>query len=121
MRRMFDLLKGIPRKQQFLRLNSAFRSDMVWWQVFLERWNGASMMPTKRETPQFHLIIDASGSFGCGAYSGNRWLTISVAGQSGSMVDCREGVNTNSDGVDAVGTALEGERRIDPVRQQSCG
>ena len=74
MRRMFDLLKGISRKQQFIRLNTAFRSDLVWWYVFLEKWNGTSMMPTELKTPRYQLITDASGTFGCGAYSENRWL-----------------------------------------------
>lgn len=34
MRRMFDLLKGVPRKQQFIRLSTAFRSDLIWWHVY---------------------------------------------------------------------------------------
>ena len=36
-RRMFSLLKGLPKKQQFVRLNVAFRSDLLWWHLFLDR------------------------------------------------------------------------------------
>ena len=74
LRRMFDLLKGIPRKQQFVRLNVSFRSDLMWWHSFLESWNGVSMMRSQGAEPDHHLISDASGRFGCGAFWDCQWL-----------------------------------------------
>ena len=68
LRRMFDLLKGIPQKQQFVRLNVSFRSDLMWWHSFLESWNGVLMMRSQGAEPDHHLISDASGQFGCGAF-----------------------------------------------------
>jgi hypothetical protein len=44
LRRMLDLLRGSARKQQSIRLNAAFRSDLRWWQCFLGGWNGVSML-----------------------------------------------------------------------------
>ena len=38
LRRMFEMLKGVQKKQRFIRLNTAFRSDLVWWLMFLESW-----------------------------------------------------------------------------------
>ena len=75
LRRMFDLLKGIPQKQQFVRLNTSFRSDLMWWHTFLESWNGVSMMRDGLQaSPDHHVTTDASGSFGCGAWWGHWWL-----------------------------------------------
>ena len=72
---MFELLKGTSKKQYFIRLNASFRSDLMWWNLFLETWNGMSMLedPVWKSAP-FHLCTDASGSFGCGAWSGHSWF-----------------------------------------------
>lgn len=77
LRRMFELLKGGARKQPWIRLNSSFRSDLLWWHLFLESWNGVAMLeniPT--QSVDIHLYTDASGSFGCGAYWGNHWFQL---------------------------------------------
>lgn len=75
LRRMFELLKGVAKKQHFIRLNAGFRSDLKWWQLFLEGWNGISMLENMaRRAPDQHLFSDASGSFGCGAWWGALWF-----------------------------------------------
>ena len=78
LRRMFELLKGTSKKQHFIRLNTSFRSDLMWWNLFLESWNGISMLedPAWKSVP-FHLYTDASGSFGCGAWSEQSWFQYS--------------------------------------------
>ena len=78
LRRMFELLKGTSKKQHFIRLNASFRSDLMWWNLFLETWNGISMLedPAWKSAP-FHLCTDASGSLGCGAWSGQSWFQYS--------------------------------------------
>ena len=86
LRRVFDLLKGTPKKRQFVRLNAAFRSDIWWWHRFLESWNGVSMLPGAEAREEFDLFSDASGSFGCGAWWDSDWLQYawptSMAGKS---------------------------------------
>ena len=75
LRRMFELLKGTSRRQCFIRLNTAFRSDLSWWCMFLESWNGISMLEdATNRSPDCHLYSDASGSLGCGAWSGSSWF-----------------------------------------------
>ena len=75
--RMLELLRGGKRKQQFLRLNSGFRSDLQWWNQFLEIWNGVSMLAnTPRGGSDIDLYTDASGSFGCGAWWREGWLQL---------------------------------------------
>ena len=58
----------------YTRLTSCreFKSDLWWWDMFLENRNGLSLLqctiaqtPT---TPEFYIQTDASGSWGCGAF-----------------------------------------------------
>ena len=68
-----------------IRHNAEFRSDLRWWQRFLEEWNGVSMIAMTGGM-ELHLYSDASGSFGCGAWQNNRWFQFAwpadYAGQS---------------------------------------
>jgi len=76
LQRMFDLLKGTSsRRQSFVRLNVAFRSDLAWWKTFLQAWNGVSMLMEPSHDPlDVDLFTDASGGLGCGAWSGTSWF-----------------------------------------------
>ena len=59
-----------------IRLNKSFQSDLEWWAIFLPRWNGVGMMSSICRRPHSVLITsDASGGWGCGAYSSaNLWF-----------------------------------------------
>ena len=35
-----------------IRLNWAFRSDLMWWRTFVEDWNGVSFLPPPIHLPQ---------------------------------------------------------------------
>lgn len=50
MGRIFQLLGGIC--QHRVRLNLSFRSDIEWWYMFIERWNGVSLMKPGSGTRQ---------------------------------------------------------------------
>ena len=76
-RRLIDLLKSAHYRQStaFLRLNTEARSDILWWLRFIEYWNGLSMMQSlRRANPDTILTSDASGSWGCGAFSSSSWF-----------------------------------------------
>ena len=74
-RRMFELLAGIRKAHHPIRLNNAFKSDLMWWDSFLEAWNGVSLLQSVlHRAPDHHLYTDAAGSFGCGAIWGHRWF-----------------------------------------------
>ena len=50
-------------------LNSAARADILWWNLFAADWNGISMLwYVGKLLPEFIILSDASGSWGCGAY-----------------------------------------------------
>ena len=73
--RMFALLKGTRHHQPLIRLNAAFRSDLTWWHTFLEHWNGVAMLAAAQgRPPDYHLFTDASGTLGCGVWSGHLWF-----------------------------------------------
>ena len=75
MRRIFFLISVADNPAQKVRLNLAVRSDLKWWQLFLQGWNGVSLLWNHRKgQPDVEVWSDASGSWGCGATSQNCWL-----------------------------------------------
>ena len=72
-RRLIELVSAFQKGTHCIRINESTRSDIIWWQVFMESWNGISLMPNA--TPgTMPLVSDASGSWGCGAHWGPQWF-----------------------------------------------
>ncbi len=70
LRRMINLSTIARELHHRIRLNRGFRSDLAWWALFLRDWNGVGMMTSvARRPPQMILTSDASGGWGCGAFS----------------------------------------------------
>ena len=78
LRHISNLLKGGWRHNHHIRLNRDFRADLRWWQLFLSYWNGVAFVRSQR--PEVVVASDASGSWGCGAYSGVRWFQLEWSG-----------------------------------------
>ena len=76
LRRMINLSAVVTELHHHIRLNLAFRSDLHWWDIFLEDWNGMSMFAGVVRTPPAAILTsDASGSWGCGAFtSAGQWF-----------------------------------------------
>ena len=67
LRRMIELSTVAKELHHHIRLNSAFRSDLQWWAMFVSDWNGVSMMAdVSKLNPGAVLTSDASGNWGCG-------------------------------------------------------
>ena len=65
----------IPKRpSHWVRLSPGCQADIAWWYIFLDLWNGSSMMPP----PQSSVVTlsDASGSWGCGTTSGTQWFQL---------------------------------------------
>jgi hypothetical protein len=77
LRNLFALLSRLKHPTHFGRLNCEARADLQWWGCLLQYWNGRSFFNT--ELPSIHIYSDASGSFGCGAFSPKEdaWFQIS--------------------------------------------
>lgn len=67
LRQLFHLLSRTRAPHQLIRLNATARADLLWWRTFLQSWNGTSFFPSL--TPAAQVTSDASGAFGCGAFS----------------------------------------------------
>ena len=80
LRRMLDLLNRssastAPRPHHHIRLNREFRSDLQWWREFIVDWNGISFWKDG-DRPTTEVTSDASGRWGCGAWSRNSWFQL---------------------------------------------
>ena len=65
----------IPKcPSHWVRLSPGCQADIAWWYIFLDSWNGSSMMPPLQ--PSVVTLSDASGSWGCGATSGMQWFQL---------------------------------------------
>ena len=77
LRRLIDLSMVSKHLDHYLCLNVEARSDIEWWARYSQTWNGISMMHLPNEsTPVAVLTSDASGRWGCGAYSGANWFML---------------------------------------------
>ena len=81
LRRMIDLLHARSAANRHrgstpIRLNTEFRADLAWWQTFVSCWNGISFLPNPHQLPLIHMASDASGHWGCGAFTGGRWFQV---------------------------------------------
>ena len=62
---------------QYRRINAPSRRDLAWWQTICATWSGVSAQQLLLlNDPAHHLFTDASGSWGCGAWSLPNWLQI---------------------------------------------
>ena len=63
--------------EHYVRLSVEARSDIEWWFQYAQIWNGVSMMHLPNAAvPAAVLTSDASGKWGCGAYSGANWFML---------------------------------------------
>ena len=80
LRRMIDLSRGVRELHYKVCLNAGFRSDLKWWSCFLPVWNGKELMSSvTRSGPPVVITSDASGSWGCGAFtSTGEWFQLKL-------------------------------------------
>ena len=84
--RLIEAAAATKRLDQFVRLNREARADIEWWHVFAAGWNGTAMMEAGPGTScQVTIISDASGNWGCGAYSEGQWFMLPWSGAIGGV------------------------------------
>ena len=73
---MIDLSSTARDLDHWVRLNLGFRSDLQWWNLFLEDWNEVAMCNSViYRAPEATITSDASGRWGCGAFTdGGEWF-----------------------------------------------
>lgn len=75
LRRAISLLSIAGRRHHHIRLNAEFKADMGWWQAFAPHWNGTSIL-VHQACAEVVVTSDASGFWGCGAWSGTAWFQV---------------------------------------------
>ena len=65
LRRLFD---AIRRPTAVIRITTGMRADLLWWNTFLEDWNGLHLLRDVTARPTMHIWTDASGKLGMGGY-----------------------------------------------------
>ena len=124
LRRMINLSTKARRLHHNVRLNKSFKSDLSWWSVFLPTWNGVSMMSGVSKSRATAVVTsDASGNWGCGAYTSTgewfmlqwplSWMRIHIVNSKGAAATGGGGGN--------VGQEVVGWLSSMPLRQCSSG
>ena len=79
---LFFLFSVPPPSLLFLLSSVPPREDILWWLVFAKLWNGISIYPAV-SSPQVFLTSDASGAWGCGAFTEREWFQLQWTPQHG--------------------------------------
>ena len=79
LRGMINVAHRVKHINHWIHLNQKFKSDLAWWQTFIDTWNGLGMMQSVAAvwTPKVTFSTDASGSWGCGACWEDKWIQCS--------------------------------------------
>ena len=58
-----------------MRLSIPAQADTLWWFMFVDQWNSISLLwDSGLQAPTVKVHSDASGTWGCGAYSQSKWF-----------------------------------------------
>lgn len=80
LRRMINLLhdRSFTPYSKFVPicLNQEFRADLTWWTTFAVQKNGTSFFPLPQHITTYYIFSDASGAWGCGAWTDHLWFQL---------------------------------------------
>ena len=75
LRRLYAMREIGSHPNHFIRLNLPARTDIMWWYLFVEEWNGVSLLwDLGLRKPNLEVYTDASGTWGCGAFLDSMWF-----------------------------------------------
>ena len=75
LRRLYAMQDIGSHPNHFIRLNIPARADIMWWYIFMEEWNGVSLLwDLGLQVPNVQVYTDASGNWGCGAFLDRMWF-----------------------------------------------
>ena len=76
MGRLFNLTCGIHKAYHHITLNVEARADLAAWSIFMESFNGKSLILNEKwlHSEKIHLYSDASSSVGFAGVFGKFWF-----------------------------------------------
>ena len=83
--RMYSKAAKVKKLTYFSRLNKSFRSDLYWWHIFINNWNGISLPRSASPTYDYHIYTNASGSWGSGAVFASYWFQLPWSTEGSSV------------------------------------
>ena len=115
---MIDL-SSVPKElNHWVRLSKGFQSDLHWWAVFVQDWNGVSLFDSAVLSPPSATVTsDASGHWGCGAFSSEgAWFQFQWPPAWDHIhITIKELLYTSGGGLCHLGALMEGEDSSLPV------
>ena len=74
--RMYSTAARVEQLHYFTRLNKELRSDLCWWHIFINQWNGLSFLcaPSCTLSVNGQGQTDALGSLVCGTFYSDQWF-----------------------------------------------
>ena len=77
LRRLYALKNVGSQPDHLIRLNLPAKADILWWYIFVDSWNGISLLwDLGLQKPNIRVYSDASGSWDCGAFCQSRWFQL---------------------------------------------
>ena len=73
---MYSTKAKVKKLTYFSHLNKSFKSDLYWWHMFINHWNGISLLRSATTFPDYHIYTDASGSWGFGTVFASFWFQL---------------------------------------------
>ena len=74
LRRLYAMQEIGSHPNHFIRLNLPARADIMWWFIFVEQWNGISLLwDIGLHVPEVMVYSDASGSWHFMKVTGSNW------------------------------------------------
>ena len=86
LRRLIDITCGVSSPNHHLKLSDGAKCDLKLWLLFLEKFNGVSMIPDQVWTSivDIQFFTDSSGE-ACGGFYANRWFQTRWPGNIGRV------------------------------------
>lgn len=70
---MYSVAAKVQELDYFTRLNKEFKSDLYWWHLFLDKWNGTSFLQPKKSIP---ILTFQTGAWGCAGFFHCKWFQL---------------------------------------------
>ena len=76
LRRLIDLLKGVKKPWHKIQFTKGAKADLIMWHVFLQKFNGRTMIADRYwvTDSDLELFTDASRGIGFGGYFAGQWF-----------------------------------------------
>lgn len=73
---LFDLSKMVSHPDHHVHLSVGVTSDLAWWHLFLESWNGSSLMTDAHRILADIIFNLTSDAWRCGVHWGDKWFQL---------------------------------------------